>query len=118
MVYVRENAIGGTNLDDHGHTLVQEYTVTLFHQLKCLDIIRHELTNGIPREPTQLTSHCMNYLRQTILCAVNMRLESIKNPLGAVERVYDAICKDWEMVYLEAERNLSRCFTDTSEGAA
>lgn len=103
MVYVVEET--SSSAENLGHTVIQEYTVTLFHQLKCLDIIRRELTESTGGEPTPLATHCMNYLRQTILCAVDMRLESVKHPLGAVERVYDTTCKDWETVYTEAERN-------------
>ncbi|KAH9929376.1 uncharacterized protein B0H18DRAFT_953560 [Fomitopsis serialis] len=47
------------------------YTVTLFHQLKCLDIIRRELTDDSLETPTIRAAHCMNYLRQMIICRVN-----------------------------------------------
>jgi len=34
----------------------KSYTVTLFHQLKCLDIIRHALTDDKLESPTLLTA--------------------------------------------------------------
>jgi len=54
-----------------GHTVVLPdprsgkpvtYTVTLLHQLKCLGIVRENYNSGEPA--SQLTNHCMNYLRQ------------------------------------------------------
>ncbi|KAJ6609698.1 hypothetical protein B0H10DRAFT_712305 [Mycena sp. CBHHK59/15] len=86
--------------------MVKPYTVTLFHQLKCLDIIRTEYNTILPGDaPRSMTRHCMNYLRQTILCRPNMRLESVKNTVGTATRDYEAVCNDWTRVYEEAERN-------------
>ena len=105
LVYVTDEpdpSHGEGEKGDHGP---RAYTVALFHQLKCLDIIRRDLTDSSLKAPSQLAGHCMNYLRQMILCKANTRLESVKHPLGAVERTYAATCKDWELVYKEAERN-------------
>jgi hypothetical protein len=79
-------------------------TVSLFHQLKCLDIIRQQY-NAPPSQPISgLTRHCMNYIRQTILCWPNLRLESARQRASSV-RNYDTVCRDWNVVYEEAERN-------------
>lgn len=84
----------------------KNFTVTLFHQLKCLDIIRQEyVTVPPPQPPTPLTRHCMNYLRQTVLCRPNLRLESAINDRGIAERNYETVCHDWTKVYEEADRN-------------
>lgn len=84
------------------------YTVTLFHQLKCLDFIRQDFVymNRTNAGPNIMTSHCVNYLRQTILCRPNLRLESVRNThLNAGRMQYDAACNDWERVYEETGRN-------------
>ncbi|EED80180.1 predicted protein, partial [Postia placenta Mad-698-R] len=98
--------IGSIIVDEDGqHEVVSRpYTVTLFHQLKCLDVIRHELVN-VSGPVSSLTRHCMNYLRQSILCRPNLCLESAKNAGGTAARTYNAICRDWTSIYEEAERN-------------
>jgi len=94
--------------DDDSQTIGPEpYTVTLFHQFRCLDIIRDSI-NQLSLESTPvstMTRHCMNYLRQTILCQPNLRLESAKTSGGVAARTYDAVCRDWTPLYEEAERN-------------
>lgn len=81
----------------------EAYTVTLFHQLKCLDIIHHNYINDA--SPSPLLSHCMNYLRQTVLCHPDTRIESVKSKAGKSSRQYETVCRDWSVVYEEAERN-------------
>ncbi|KZT08025.1 uncharacterized protein LAESUDRAFT_724504 [Laetiporus sulphureus 93-53] len=81
------------------------YSVTLFHQLKCLDIIRRQLLDIRTTNSTAMTRHCMNYLRQTILCHPNLRLESAKTNTGLASRQYDTVCRDWTALYEEVERN-------------
>ncbi|KAJ7459649.1 hypothetical protein B0H11DRAFT_2199166 [Mycena galericulata] len=86
--------------------LPNPYTVTLFHQLKCLAINRaqYQLPQTAPIIPR--TRHCMNYLRQTILCGLNLRLESVEKESGLTDRyLYDTVCRDWTKLYDEAERN-------------
>ena len=84
---------------------IKKYTVTLFHQLKCLDVIRQQY-NGASEAPlSPLTLHCMNYLRQSLLCHLNIGLESAKNFRGTVSSTYDVVCNDWTELYKEVERN-------------
>ncbi|KAI0259601.1 hypothetical protein BC834DRAFT_800089, partial [Gloeopeniophorella convolvens] len=82
------------------------YTVTLFHQLKCLGIIRSAYI-GLGRQevPGILARHCMNYLRQTILCHPNTRLQPVKLEKGTATRDHETVCLDWTQVYEETERN-------------
>ncbi|KAJ6464365.1 hypothetical protein C8R45DRAFT_910982 [Mycena sanguinolenta] len=92
------------NADASGEA--EAHTVTLFHQLKCLDIIRaqYKLPATAPISPR--TGHCLNYLRQTVLCRPNLRLESVDDEFGHSDRnYYDTVCNDWTAVYREAERN-------------
>jgi hypothetical protein len=68
-------------LPAHGHLVNidgKSYTVAMFHQLKCLDIVRHDY--AAKKGPTDLSRHCLNYLRQTLLCHSDTRLESIRSP--------------------------------------
>ncbi|KAJ7065983.1 hypothetical protein B0H15DRAFT_918569 [Mycena belliarum] len=92
--------------DDSGSVLPRPYTVTLFHQLKCLDIIRTQYKQppGTPIHPR--TRHCMNYLRQILLCRPNLRLEAVEDEFGLTDRYsYDTVCRDWSSLYDEVERN-------------
>ncbi|EAU92218.2 hypothetical protein CC1G_10104 [Coprinopsis cinerea okayama7 len=87
----------------------QPFTVSMFHQLRCLDIIREETvrdrSNG--EGPTALGRHCLNYIRQMVTCRGDLELESFqyashKNPINQ-RGVYE--CKDWEAVYREVQKN-------------
>lgn len=86
----------------------EPYTVTLFHQLRCLDVLRQGYT-GLPEKLSSsgLLHHCMNYLRQTILC--RPRLLLVKQAVLPRRRVsnmgFESTCANWEAVYEEAERN-------------
>jgi len=97
----------------------QAYTVTLLHQMKCLDVIRAQYA-----DPTDarlpLTSHCLNYLRQTVLCRPNTRVEPAINSEGTAVRGYDAVCRDWMKVYEEAEKNgeAYRAWTNATASSA
>ena len=87
---------------------LKPYTVTLFHQLKCLDIIRKQyLLPPPPIEPiSKETVHCMNYLRQSLLCQPSLTLEvSVDSETKASTSGYETVCRDWSAVYEEAERN-------------
>ena len=91
---------------NNASALPEPHTVTLFHQLRCLDVIRQAYTK-VPEEPSPaLLHHCMNYLRQTVLCRPNLLLEPVTTAIGLVSDIgYDGVCRDWEAVYREAERN-------------
>ena len=90
----------------------EPHTVTLFHQLRCLDVIRQAYTKIPSPAPEKMLHHCMNYLRQTILCKPHMLLEPVTTALGLVSDYgYDAVCEDWEVIYNEAERN-HRAYTE------
>ncbi|KIJ64926.1 hypothetical protein HYDPIDRAFT_111610 [Hydnomerulius pinastri MD-312] len=78
------------------------YTVTLFHQLKCLGIIRDNYEARQP--PSLLTRHCMNYLRQSVMCHMNLRIEPSVKPAGNAIRGYDAVCRDWTKLYEEVDK--------------
>lgn len=88
----------------------QPFTVSMMHQLKCLDIIREEMTKNHTEgnaSPSELVRHCLNYVRQMVMCHGDLELESFqyashKDPIDW-RGVYE--CKDWEAVYNEVKRN-------------
>ena len=112
LVYVKDDTSDPANASD-----VRPYTVTLFHQLKCLDVLRRQYMlpllppTGVGEDENRtppvrpIARHCINYLRQTLWCRPSLWLESAKNVYGTASRTYDAVCQDWEEVYAAAERN-------------
>jgi len=93
------------HIADDSSSEPKPYTVTLFHQLKCLDIIRRQYVSPPTIPISSLTKHCLNYLRQTMICRPNLRLESVKDSIGIVRQNYETACRDWTKLYAEAERN-------------
>ena len=90
------------------------FTVSMLHELRCLDIIRHNIVefygddspNATIAQPA-LTRHCMNYVRQMILCRADMRLESVRAPHGHRMTVSEVThtCRDWTKVMEAAAEN-------------
>ncbi|THH18332.1 hypothetical protein EW146_g2629 [Bondarzewia mesenterica] len=81
------------------------FSVSLWHQLQCLNHIRRVLAYG--DDGTPYTAHCFNYLRQAFLCGADITLEpggtQMINPHGpgtiapTVNRTHT--CRDWTRVY-------------------
>ncbi|PPR06248.1 hypothetical protein CVT24_000920 [Panaeolus cyanescens] len=86
----------------------QPYTVGMMHQLKCLDIIRQDMVRDhSTSEPSEMGRHCLNYMRQMIMCRGDLELESFqfashKNPINW-RGVYE--CKDWEALFNAVKEN-------------
>jgi len=80
----------------------QIHTVSLFHQLTCLGIIRSDYASN---RSTSLSQHCLNYLRQSVLCLADTRLEPVRRakPPNVVILAGDYECKDWTALYEAAE---------------
>ncbi|THH13059.1 hypothetical protein EW146_g7120 [Bondarzewia mesenterica] len=86
------------------------FTVAMFHQLQCLDIIRSALafpTHSKDSCGKNLRDHCLNYLRQAVLCHAHTDLESIRSDQGP--KIADLtrsmyICRDWRVLYGGKER--------------
>lgn len=107
-------------LPAHGHTVhiadedgvPRVHTVSLFHSLKCLDIIRQQfITTTVQTPPPPLIRHCLQYLRLTLLCQPHLWLEPTRDLEGHAVRDYDAVCRDWTLIYDEVERN-QRSYND------
>ncbi|CAL1697314.1 unnamed protein product [Somion occarium] len=95
-------------------TTFEPFTLSMFHQLRCLNIVREVIVDlyadDTPDAKTtkpELARHCMNYIRQMVLCRADMRLESVRAPKGHQMTVSDVThtCRDWTTVYDAAERN-------------
>ncbi|KAJ7268003.1 hypothetical protein C8J57DRAFT_1326357 [Mycena rebaudengoi] len=83
------------------------YMLSMFHQLKCLDILRRMYVEDHHGELDAIGRHCLNYLRQTVLCRADLRLESLQDPDGlhAIDMYGDFTCTDWRQVYATVEEN-------------
>ncbi|KIJ44342.1 hypothetical protein M422DRAFT_168394 [Sphaerobolus stellatus SS14] len=104
--------LGGTTL--YLGPSSRPFTLSLFHQLRCINIIRKELqeyyANNSPTAEIgrpALVEHCMNYLRQMVLCSSDLHLESVRAPKGNHLTVPDVThkCRDWNPIYEAAENN-------------
>ncbi|KAL7279768.1 hypothetical protein ACG7TL_006175 [Trametes sanguinea] len=91
------------------------FTLSMFHQLRCLDIIRDTIVDfymdtspDAKIKRPDLAQHCMNYLRQTVMCRADLRLEHVRASSGTgltVPDVTHTTCQDWTAVYEAAEQN-------------
>lgn len=79
------------------------FMVSMYHQLKCLDIIRrHYVEGSMGKAGTPpVTRHCLNYLRQMVLCRGDRRLECVVDLDGdhIVQVRGTQTCRDWTHVY-------------------
>ncbi|KAL5513571.1 hypothetical protein ACEPAH_3970 [Sanghuangporus vaninii] len=84
------------------------FTVSMLHQLQCLDIIRTALVMEEEEDREEdtrllvLTNHCMNYLRQVTLCHGHLALESVRSDqrpkiTDLTRSTY--VCRDWRVLY-------------------
>lgn len=101
------------NLLDHfqqGHGFVRLgangrlFGVSMFHQLHCLQMIRLALING----PNDHSGHCLNFLRQAILCNSDTTLDPVYtngSVSGSSGLGVTHICRDWSQVYAYIEEN-------------
>jgi hypothetical protein len=80
------------------------YSVSLFHQLRCLDVIRRDVVGS--SEEGELSRHCLNYMRQMVLCRADLAVDPVLGRgLEARVRADTNQCVDWRRVYEELEKN-------------
>ncbi|KAG0700583.1 hypothetical protein DFH29DRAFT_931313 [Suillus ampliporus] len=87
------------------------FSISMFHQLRCLDIIREDLTGTISN--AALSRHCLNYLRQMVMCRGDAQLENVlglseENPSEALVRPGTYMCNNWNFVLEEVKKNQAR----------
>lgn len=77
------------------------FMVTMFHELHCLRVLNLAFGKELVAKPGHI-QHCLNYIRQSILCSPDLSLE----PGDFEQRDFDTertgalhMCRDWEVVY-------------------
>ncbi|KAH9914382.1 uncharacterized protein BXZ73DRAFT_24978, partial [Epithele typhae] len=85
----------------------EPHTVAMMHQLWCVDELRAQLAVPRAERTAQPTDHCLNYLRQSILCRGDMHLEGWQYPDIFTNFQRDSVrrCRDWRGVYEWVEAN-------------
>jgi len=89
----------------------QVYSISMLHELRCLNIIRQGIAQKIDGNvtiSTPLVRHCLNYVRQMIFCRSNTMLNGFvqgsdsdqPHTLLGINR-----CNDWTEIYKEVEKN-------------
>ena len=92
---------------------MQVHTVSIYHQLRCLDIIRKKIAEVERRkhqEPdsnaiTPATQHCINYLREMVLCRGDLDLDTVAGLPKSEVQFSQYQCWDWEAVYSAVQKN-------------
>lgn len=84
------------------------YTLSMFHQLRCLDTLRHQSLLSLEERDNGIIHHCMNYVRQMILCRGDMHAEPFvadgtDRPSVDIHGTYR--CRDFRAVYAAVEEN-------------
>ena len=96
------------------------FTVSMFHQLHCLDKMRRAVVSPPSSEwESWHTQHCLNYVRQMLLCAASVRLEPVKVAPGKGQEglKVDGLglqheCRDWSALREAVEANHERWESD------
>ncbi|PIL23328.1 hypothetical protein GSI_14639 [Ganoderma sinense ZZ0214-1] len=100
----------------------QLFAVAMYHQLHCLRRLQQATTssNGPGLDGTgEVHRRCLNYLRQMLLCAANVRLEPLTEDRASGDLKTDGIglehrCRDWTVVRRKVQANFER-WTSESE---
>lgn len=113
---------GGYPLESSTSETTESYCVSVFHQLHCLNSIRSQLENPgktheghghdkLSAHANELhVAHCLDYLRQSIMCAGDMSLESaVTDKNGMLIQAVSGwgathTCKAWDEVFEYTER--------------
>lgn len=93
------------------------FGISMYHQLHCLDSLRSAIVYGPDwhghhdrqlnkRAQVPHVHHCLNYLRQTILCSADLTLEPEISPQEVGEGLgMTHVCRDWSKVHNLAQKN-------------
>ncbi len=94
----------------------------MMHQLRCLDVVRDQLSRPRGERDAEPTRHCLNYIRQMATCRGDLQFDPIQYPhkVNALHPHAVRRCRDWRTVYdavwknqkehrdwLDGERNAS-----------
>jgi hypothetical protein len=90
----------------------EAFLVSAIHQMHCLRVFQHELLgvkgDVILSDLPGHFRHCLNYLRQTILCAAAGSLETgdAMQRDWEVDRIAGSmVCENWESIFEEVDQN-------------
>jgi len=101
------------------------FFISMFHKLHCLRLMRTALASEPKPGMVEHSFHCLNYLRESALCASDTTLEpgDFMQREFTFDRIGAAhVCRDWDAVYEEVrinwlewylylqDRNISRQF--------
>ncbi|RPD54566.1 hypothetical protein L227DRAFT_556112 [Lentinus tigrinus ALCF2SS1-6] len=94
------------------------YTVSMMHQLRCLDFVREQLAKPVPDRDPEPTRHCLNYLRQMVTCRGDLHFDLYQyaHKVNAVHPHAVRRCKDWRVVYEKVWENQREHHTWVGEG--
>ncbi|KAI0041963.1 hypothetical protein FA95DRAFT_1682863 [Auriscalpium vulgare] len=82
-------------------------TVAMLHELRCIDVVRAALAVDGAQRDWAPTHHCMNYLRQTVVCRGDTFLEPYQyaSKIDPVDGHPIRRCWDWNAVYDAVYKN-------------
>jgi len=80
----------------------RSFGIAMYHQMHCLQRIRNAIVQG---DPGHHTRHCLNLLRQTVLCASDTTLDPMNSGQGTDGLGIVHVCRDWQTVYDFVEQN-------------
>ncbi|KAI0319585.1 hypothetical protein OF83DRAFT_768468 [Amylostereum chailletii] len=89
------------------------FTPSIFHQLRCLNLIRKSIVELValggdhPEYPSDLTEHCVGYLRQMVLCRADADIDVVLGGTNPTVHPNAYECRDWNAIYDMVERNHS-----------
>ena len=85
----------------------EPHTVSMLHQLRCINLMREQLTQSKAGRDVDRTQHCMNYLRQMLMCHADDMLDPYQyvHKMNALNAQPVRRCRDWRAVYERVEDN-------------
>ncbi|KAF7329192.1 Hydrolase-4 domain-containing protein [Mycena kentingensis (nom. inval.)] len=93
------------------------FAAAMFHEMHCVRLMRAALSGRYDEMSRGHMTHCLNYIRQFILCTPDLTLE----PPDILTRDFDSerigsthVCTDWSVFYDEAKVNF-KSFLQTQE---
>ena len=84
------------------------FSLSMFHQIRCLDIIRKSIRDRASKGPSELDDHCLNYLRQMVLCRSGIEFDLASGPNGKQTIYSMRTCNNWNAVYSKVRDNLDQ----------
>ncbi|KAL1708965.1 hypothetical protein EV121DRAFT_195908 [Schizophyllum commune] len=88
------------------------FSISVFHQLRSsgkshLVVQSQHADEPPPERQSPLVNHCVNYIRQTVLCRADLTMESIRGLNYSTSTVSDVthVCQDHTAVFRASEEN-------------